>query len=1652
MHKNPFAKAIAIAVALLPIAAFGEAGTFPKLRVIAETDLGGDADDQASLVRFLLYSNEWDVEGIIADRHASDFTGDGAKDHLGLKVKDGHELALAYLDAYAEVQPNLAVHAAGFPTADRLRAVTVAGHRETDAGVNLIIRSADADDDRPIWYGNWGSNSGSESNLRRAFDKVKAERTPEAYEKFVRKFRICTLDGNGATKQGHDDKIALHIETGYPDWNGRWYHQFRPLTEAAGGFDAKRDVKTGHGALGALYTTPKEGDSWSFVYLIPNGLSDPEQPTWGSWGGRYGKRANPLPEGAKPADAGSPSGDAFFWANVADTWQGKTSRDNTAARWAAALQNDFKARLDWCVTDKFEAANHPPQPYLQDSTGREVITVKVACGKLISLTARGSKDPEGDALSFRWSVYPEAGSYTGEVAIRDLERSEAVLRVPTEAAGKTIHVILAVTDDGEPALTRYRRIIIEAGPPPQEMVPFLNPDESIAKMTYPEGFHIKAYASEPAIVQPFAFTFDDRGRCWVNENLNYETRGSDLYKNGPLGRIVILEDLDGDGVHDTRKVFIDGIYFPTGLAVGHGGVWVGSPPNLLFIPDRDGDDVPDSEPEIVNDGWGRQDRHETLNSFLWGPDGWLYGLHGVFTHSNIGKPGAPDSERQGLNAGVWRLHPETREFEVFAYGTSNPWGLDFDPYGQCFITACVIPHLWHMIQGGRYHRQGGQHFGAHIYDDIKTIADHRHQSAHGGARFYLADQFPEEYRGQLFMCNIHDHGILIDKVERQGSGYVGRHGDEFMMANDPQWLGFNLELGPDAALYALDWHDADICGRRVVHEETGRIFRISYGDPKPLEKFDLAKLSDAELVKMHTHANDWYVRAARRILHERAIAGKLEKGTHAALHKLFEEQAEIPRKLRALWSLRLTGGADDSFLIQQLDHADEHVRGWAIQFLAEGKNVSSAALAKWATMAESDPSAAVRLFLVSAMQRVPPDARWPVIEALAAHEEDAGDHNLPLMIWYALEPAVIADPARALKIATSTKLPRLTEFIARRLASEQLAVGPKRGVAVKPAKEVAPDGLALWFKPDAFESEKAGLVSQWTEGMRRDRHARQGEAKSWPKSEAKLQGRAAIRFDGIDDHLVVKHEPEISFTAGDDYSLSAWVYLDAPPERRWITILAKSRDQAPWYGLWTDDTGQWAFGSSAGNIQGGPALAGWHHLCGVQADGKRIFYVDGRRVADGNAVDVNGSGDFWIGGAATVEEYWRGELGEIRLYRRALSHPEVANLAEIPDDPQPIPARQSSELVALLGQSGDAHIHAAVLSGIRAAMKGWKQVDMPGGWPQAYASLAKSADPGVRTGALELALLFGDPDALAPLLATMKNAQAPVEERKRALQTLVAHRDRLSELAAVLRGLLDDATLRRDVIRALGQFADEATPPAVLARYAQMDAAEKADAVNMLSSRPDFALALLDAVAAKKIPRTDISVVVARQIGGLKDQQVEARLADVWGIAKARSGDKQKLIAEYKQRLNPEVIAKADTRHGRLIFSQVCAACHQIYGEGGMIGPDITGSNRADIDYILDTILDPNAAIGVDYQLTTIVTKDGRSLAGTIVEETPGALVLQLVNEKSTVAKSDIKERQRLPISMMPEGLLQSLKPDDVRDLIAYLRTKEQVQLPTPAP
>ena len=581
--------------------------------------------------------------------------------------------------------------------------------------------------------------------------------------------------------------------------------------------------------------------------------------------------------------------------------------------------------------------------------------------------------------------------------------------------------------------------------------PFLKPAEAVAKMAIPDGFEVSVFAAEPDIAEPIAFCFDDRGRMWVVENFNYRTRRN--HTNDPVSRIQILEDTDGDGVFDRKKTFTDKLTFSSGIACGFGGIFVGSPPNLTFIPDADADDKPDGPPQILLDGWGINDRHETLNSFIWGPDGWLYGCHGVFTQSNVGSPGAKDEDRQFIDGGIWRYHPTRKTYEVFARGLSNPWGFDFDDHGQGFATCCVIPHLFHVVQGGVYHKQSKPHVNPYIYDDIKTIRDHSHLSAHGGARFYLADTFPPKYRNQLFMCNIHEHAVLTDYMVPKGSSFIGKHADDFMPTNDMAWVGFSVEIGPEGGVYILDWHDQDVCGNAIKFPNSGRVYRIMPKEAPRMARPNLRKLSDLELVELQAHSNDWYVRQARTLLQSRTAAGTIDQSkVQQHLADMFNNAPNAPKRLRAMWAQYVTNGLNSARLTKLLDHENEHVRAWAVQFLCDesrinafqpnggmdtqpGLKLATEVLEKFSTMASTDSSPVVRLYLASAVQRLQFDQRWKILEGLVSHAVDIDDNNLPRMYWFGLEPMVPQDPAKSLRLAVAGKLPFLQESVARRIAT-----------------------------------------------------------------------------------------------------------------------------------------------------------------------------------------------------------------------------------------------------------------------------------------------------------------------------------------------------------------------------------------------------------------------------------------------------------------------------------------------------------------------------------------------------------------------------------------------------------------------------------------
>ncbi len=366
----------------------------------------------------------------------------------------------------------------------------------------------------------------------------------------------------------------------------------------------------------------------------------------------------------------------------------------------------------------------------------------------------------------------------------------------------------------------------------------------------------------------------------------------------------------------------------------------------------------------------------------------------------------------------------------------------------------MIPHLFHIVQGGVYHKQSRPHVNPYVYDDIKTIRDHTHLSAHGGARFYLADAFPKEYRDRLFMCNIHEHAVLTDVLEPKGSSFIGRHGDDFIPTNDLAWVGFSIEIGPEGGVYILDWHDTDVCGNAVNFPQSGRVYRIMPKNSKPIVRPNLRALNDAELVKLQWHPNDWYVRHARLQLHMRAVENTLEaNAVHAQLGEMFKTAPSSPKRLRAMWALYVTGALEQSGLRELLNHEDEYVRAWAIQFLCDGSNanafqdasqvkeapVDQAVLERFAEMAKDDESPIVRLYLASAVQRLPYLERWAILNGLLSHEEDVADNNLPRMYWFGIEPMVPNFPEQALKLAVGGKIPAIQNFVARRMVTGERA-------------------------------------------------------------------------------------------------------------------------------------------------------------------------------------------------------------------------------------------------------------------------------------------------------------------------------------------------------------------------------------------------------------------------------------------------------------------------------------------------------------------------------------------------------------------------------------------------------------------------------------
>ena len=603
--------------------------------------------------------------------------------------------------------------------------------------------------------------------------------------------------------------------------------------------------------------------------------------------------------------------------------------------------------------------------------------------------------------------------------------------------------------------------------------PALNAERAAAALRLPDGFRATVFAAEPDVQNPIGMAWDARGRLWIAENYTYAERTL-KFDLSLRDRVVIFEDRNGDGRFSSRRVFADDLQRLTSVEVGRGGVWLMCPPQLLFVPDADQDGVPDGPAEVMLDGFtvAAENYHGFANGLRFGPDGWLYGRCGASNPGELGVPGTPRDARVPVRGTVWRFHPERKIVEVLGGGTTNPWGHDWDAHGELFFINTVNGHLWHGITGAHYMRAQTLDPDPRVYALIDTHADHWHFDtafdwtksrdgaanslggghAHSGMMIYHGDNWPEAYRGKLYTLNFHGRRANQEVLERRGSGYVGRHGRDTFLSDDPWFRGIELGYGPDGGVFVLDWSDTGECHNATgVHRGSGRIFKITHGRPERTGPLDLTQTPGRELAALHTHANEWFVRQARLELAGRRLRGHALTHAIEDLRTMFASAATPALALRALWSLYVLRAAPPDFLRTQLQHESEHVRTWAVRLLTDvwpldpplrerprpgGGGFDRRVAEELTQRARTEPSGLVRLALASALQRLPPAEREPLATALVSRTEDARDHNLPLMIWYGLIRVADADAAALARIASASALPVTRRLAARRLTEE----------------------------------------------------------------------------------------------------------------------------------------------------------------------------------------------------------------------------------------------------------------------------------------------------------------------------------------------------------------------------------------------------------------------------------------------------------------------------------------------------------------------------------------------------------------------------------------------------------------------------------------
>lgn len=629
----------------------------------------------------------------------------------------------------------------------------------------------------------------------------------------------------------------------------------------------------------------------------------------------------------------------------------------------------------------------------------------------------------------------------------------------------------------------------------------LDPAAEAATFRVPDDLEVELVLAEPEVRQPVFMTFDERGRLWVVQYLQYpypaglKILSEDRYLRATYDKvpppppnhfrgadvISIHEDTDGDGRFDRHKTFLDGLNIVTAVQPGRGGVWVLNPPYLLFYPDADRDDVPDADPEVHLAGFGLEDTHSNVSCLSWGPDGWLYAAQGSTVSGRVVRPGLDGAPVVSMGQLIWRYHPEQRRYEIFAEGGGNAWGVEIDAAGRIFSGHNGgDTRGFYYVQGGYYQKGFGKHgplSNPYTFGYFAAMPHHSVPRFTHTFVIYEGAALPPRYQGRLFGAAPLLNHVVFARIDRLGSSFKTQDEGYALEAQDRWFRPVDIKVGPDGALYVADMYEGEIAHLRhhegKIDKTSGRIWRIkARGAPPAAPVGDLAALSTQELVSLLSHPNKWHRRMALRLLGDRR-----DDSVNARLaQQLFGSEGQLA--LESLWALNQCGGFNDAVARQALAHPEPLVRAWTVRLLGDAGCVSPSLVGPLVELAAREQVVDVRSQLACTARRLPAEQGLPIVRRLLEHSEDAADPHLPLLLWWAIEARCGQDRERVLALFSDPRvwdLPLVAEHIGPRLMRRFAATGQRQELAVCGRLiELAPHEQAVRMLVRGFEEAMAG--------------------------------------------------------------------------------------------------------------------------------------------------------------------------------------------------------------------------------------------------------------------------------------------------------------------------------------------------------------------------------------------------------------------------------------------------------------------------------------------------------------------------------------------------------------------------------------------------